>query len=75
MPITQEKLNSWYEHKSNKEKVIEAEEEKEFDCEDCQDTGEIDCMGYVYPGEPHQAMIDSRPCHCRSRGNEEVEED
>lgn len=61
MQITQEKLNSWYKHRSNKERVVE----KEYDCEDCEDTGEVSCMESVYPGEPHMAMVGTEMCHCR----------
>jgi hypothetical protein len=34
-------------------------------CELCGGTGEIPCMGYVYPNEPHMAMIETRKCECQ----------
>ena len=64
--VTQEQLNGWYDHKSNKEKETE-----KYDCETCQDTGEVSCMERVYPGEPHMANIGTEPCpDCRGADNE-----
>jgi uncharacterized OB-fold protein len=40
--ITQEKINSWYTHQSNKEKVIEEEEcEHQFENGRCNKCGEV----------------------------------
>lgn len=44
------------------------EGEGSFECEICQDTGEVTVDEYVYPGEPHTAPIGSRPCICRLPG-------
>jgi len=35
---------------------------KKFNCDTCEDTGEVRVMGYVYPGEPHMADVDTAPC-------------
>jgi hypothetical protein len=34
-------------------------------CDICGGTGEVDVMGFVWPGEPHMAPIDSRICDCK----------
>lgn len=34
-------------------------------CSECMGTGEVVTMGSVYPNEPHQAPIDTRPCICK----------
>lgn len=31
-------------------------------CAHCLGTGEVWAMGSVYPGEPHQALVDMRDC-------------
>lgn len=36
--------------------------EVELECETCLGTGTVDQMGYVYPGEPHMAPIDTGRC-------------
>ena len=36
-----------------------------YECEFCEDTGEVTVDEYVYPGEPHTAPIGSRKCVCR----------
>lgn len=38
-------------------------------CEECLGTGEVHCMGGVYPNEPHQGLVETRKCICQS--NEE----
>jgi hypothetical protein len=38
------------------------EDEKKYDCETCQDTGEVDTMEAVYPNEPHMAPIGTGRC-------------
>lgn len=40
-------------------------------CQICQDTGEVDCMDSVYPGEPHMAMVGTRKCECRLSDNDD----
>lgn len=42
-----------------------------IECKLCNDTGEVDCMDYVYPGEPHMAMVGTRKCECRLSSNDE----
>lgn len=49
-------------------------EEVEYDCEICQDTGEVDTMESVYPGEPHQAPIGTQKCECRLRDPDDYDE-
>ena len=34
-------------------------------CEHCGGTGEVDCMDFVYSGEPHMAMVGSQKCICQ----------
>lgn len=37
----------------------------EYDCEYCEDTGEVDVMEYVWKGDPHMAPTGTRRCpHC-----------
>jgi len=36
-------------------------------CEYCGGTGEIIFMERVYPGEPHEAFIGSKPCECQRK--------
>lgn len=40
-------------------------EEKKFNCEMCEDTGEVTVDEQVYPGEPHTAPIGTRKCICQ----------
>jgi len=40
-------------------------------CEECNGTGEVDCMDYVYAGEPHMAMVGTRKCVCQSNNDEQ----
>ena len=54
--MTKEKLNSWYNDRFATT--------KEYDCELCKDTGEVDCIEAVYSGESHMAMIGSQKCEC-----------
>jgi len=44
--------------------VLQGSEQEEQDdvCQTCGGTGEVSAMGYVYPGEPHMADIDTAPC-------------
>lgn len=37
----------------------------EYDCELCQDTGEVTTMEQVYPNEPHMAPIGTEKCMCK----------
>lgn len=75
--ITQEQLNSWYEHKSNKERTIEAmdrlEDEKDEDvCQFCEGVGEI-----YEPARQEGGEIvgpDSHPCPvCQTKEEEQYE--
>lgn len=70
--ITQEKLNSWYEHKSNKELTIERMESAEDECEFCGGSGEVSTMEMVEAGNPGtMADVGSRPCpHCQNNEDE-----
>lgn len=38
--------------------------EPEYDCELCEDTGEVDVLETVWQGEPHQAPTGTRKCIC-----------
>lgn len=40
-------------------------------CGKCHDTGEVDTMESIYPGEPHMGPVGSRPCDCRIKEDEE----
>lgn len=40
-------------------------EEVEYDCDICEDTGEVSAMESVYAGEPHQAPIGVQKCECQ----------
>lgn len=51
---TKPNIDSWYTPKV-----------KTFDCDMCEDTGEVSTMEYVYAGEPHMADIGTKPCICR----------
>lgn len=45
-------------------------------CETCGGTGEVSVMGYVYPGEPHMADIDTKPCpDCRASADDDDDYD
>lgn len=57
--LTQEKINGWYDHKSNKEKTIES-----YDCEICQDTGEVSCDGRDKDGNWERGT-ETQMCECR----------
>lgn len=39
--------------------------EKEYNCDICEDTGEVTTMEPVYAGEPHVAPIGTRVCTCK----------
>ena len=39
-------------------------------CADCLGTGEVTTMETVYAGEPHQAPIGTRRCHCQQKEQE-----
>jgi len=45
-----------------KELIEKGTIEIEYECETCQDTGEVAEMEYVYPNEPHQASIGTGRC-------------
>lgn len=84
MSITKEKLDGYYEPRFKKVGQIDLgldqgpvevfEVEKKYDCEDCQDTGEVSCMEVVYPGEPHMADVGTRPCHCQARDEDDYDD-
>jgi len=44
------------------QKKKEKEEQEQDVCQTCGGTGEVSVPGYVYPGEPHMADIDTAPC-------------
>lgn len=66
MQITKEKLDGYYTPRFNK-KV-------KYECEDCQDTGEVSCIDYVYNGEPHMADVGTRLCHCQVRDEDDYDD-
>ena len=39
-----------------------ADGRKKFECETCEDTGEVSTMEQVTPGEPHMADVGTEPC-------------
>lgn len=47
-----------------------------YECETCQDTGEVDAMESVYPGEPHMANIGTDRCpDCNCPDEDDYDED
>jgi hypothetical protein len=66
--MTQEKLDSWYVDRFPKQ------EKEAYFCNICLDTGEVDCMDYVYPNEPHMANVGTRMCVCRLEEDYNVED-
>lgn len=50
-------------------------EKTKFDCAMCEDTGEVSAMGFVYPGEPHMADVETVPCECRIDDDDHYGED
>lgn len=36
-----------------------------YDCEICEDTGEVSAMETVYPNEPYQAPTGTQICECK----------
>lgn len=77
--ITQEQLNSWYMHESNKERTIrmqeadedeEEEDEDQIGCEECNYTGEVEITEHVQgdnvmPGGYWEGTGEFRKCHCQ----------
>ena len=62
MDLTQEKLNSWYEHKSNKEKTIEAEENEV--CPICEGEGMV--ADFSFDSDSKQYVRDTdKLCVCQ----------
>lgn len=46
-------------------------EPQKYDCDICQDTGEVSCMEAVYPGEPHMADVGTQKCECQLNNTDE----
>ncbi len=46
-----------------------------FECDICEDTGEVTTMEKVYNGEPHEAPIGSKTCICRIQEEDDRQED
>jgi hypothetical protein len=50
--------------------AIKEAEEEERPCEHCDGRGYVDTMDTVFPGEPHQANVGTRPCICQMKEEE-----
>jgi hypothetical protein len=48
---------------------------KDDACPECNGTGEVSQMEYVYPGEPHMADTGTRPCICKLRDPDDYDEE
>lgn len=45
-----------------------------YDCDECNDTGEVTTVEAVYPGEPHVAPIGARKCSCQEYEEDNTED-